>query len=201
MRKTDINVNCNKGIKNREKLRSEIKVYPNVSRVTEDGFTYIRGVLVVNKKYNIPPTYNPGINKVAFEALKDLQADANTKGYSMSIISGFRSYDRQTELYNEYVLQNGKDVADTFSAKPGHSEHQTGLAFDVGNISDEFGNTEAGMWLASNSHNYGFIIRYPKGKENITGYKYEPWHIRYVGTVIAKEIYNNKLCLEEYLEV
>ena len=91
--------------------------------------------------------------------------------------------------------------ADTFSARPGTSEHQTGLAMDVGWIDDSYGDTPSGKWLAANCYKYGFIIRYPKNKESITGYKYEPWHIRYLGTDIAKDVYDSGLCLEEYLGV
>ena len=92
-------------------------------------------------------------------------------------------------------------AADTYSARAGHSEHQTGLAFDVGKIDDNYGNTKEGVWLKNNAHIYGFIIRYPKGKEHITGYKYEPWHIRYLGVDIATKVYNKGVTLEEYLGI
>jgi D-alanyl-D-alanine carboxypeptidase len=119
----------------------------------------------------------------------------------MPLVSGFRSYSRQKTIYNNYVAIDGVTKADTYSARPGHSEHQTGLAFDVGAIDDNYGNTAAGKWLANNAHKYGFIIRYPKGKTHITGYKYEPWHIRYIGTNHATTIYNKQITLEEYLNV
>ena len=96
---------------------------------------------------------------------------------------------------------DGQALADTYSARPGHSEHQTGLAFDVGAIDDNFGSTAAGKWLANNAHLYGFIIRYPKGKENITGYKYEPWDIRFLGIDIATKVYESGLTLDEYLGI
>ena len=104
-------------------------------------------------------------------------------------------------LYNNYVSISGKEKADTYSARPGHSEHQTGLAFDVGSIDNNYGNTSAGKWLANNCHKFGFIIRYPIGKQNITGYQYEPWHIRYLGNPLATNVYNSGLCLEEYFGI
>ena len=165
---------------------------------TTSGITYINGILLVNKKYSLPSTYNPGVNETAHNALKELQAEASSMGHNIPLISGYRSYTRQTTLYNNYVAKDGYEKADTYSAKPGHSEHQTGLAFDVGSLDSNYGNTAAGQWLAQNCHKYGFIIRYLKGKEHITGYTYEPWHIRYVGIEIAKDIYENDLTLEEY---
>lgn len=163
--------------------------------------TYINGILLVNKKYALPSTYNPGVDTTANNALKQLQQDANKAGYNIPLLSAFRSYSRQQTIYNNYVARDGYTLADTYSARPGHSEHQTGLAFDVGAIDDYYGDTPAGKWLATNSHKYGFIIRYPKGKTHITGYKYEPWHIRYIGIEHATNIYNKNITLEEYLQV
>lgn len=165
------------------------------------NLTYINGILVVNKKYSVPSTYSPGINPTAYNAYIALKNAASAAGFSMPLISGYRSYQTQTNLYNNYVAQYGESIANTFSAKPGHSEHQTGLAFDVGSIDNNYGNTPAGTWLAQNAHKFGFIIRYPKGKESITGYQYEPWHIRYLGTSVATDIYNKGVCLEEYLGI
>lgn len=167
----------------------------------QSGITYINGIMLVNKKYALPSTYNPGVDKTANQALKNLQAGASTAGHNIPLVSGFRSYSRQNTLYNNYVARDGVEKADTYSARPGHSEHQSGLAFDVGAIDDNYGNTPAGIWLKENCHKYGFIIRYLQGKENITGYKYEPWHIRYVGVEHATAIYNQQITLEEYLGV
>lgn len=163
--------------------------------------TYINNILLVNKKYALPKSYNPGINYTAYEALKKLQQAAKLVGYDIPLISGFRSYSQQQTIYNNYVKMDGQVKADTYSARPGHSEHQTGLAFDVGEINDNYGSTPAGIWLAKNAHLYGFIIRYPKNKIHITGYKYEPWHIRYIGIEHATNIYNRNITLEEYLEI
>ena len=118
-------------------------------------------------------------------------------------VSGYRSYNRQKTLYNNYVKQYGQAATDRFSAKPGHSEHQTGLAMDVSSKSvsyqlvQKFAETKEGQWLAKHAHEYGFIIRYPKDKEHITGYMYEPWHIRYVGKELATYLYTNHLTMEE----
>ena len=117
----------------------------------------------------------------------------------MPLLSGYRSFDYQDKLYRKYAAADGVAAANTYSAWPGHSEHQTGLAFDIGSINNNYGNTPAGKWLAAHAHEYGFIIRYPKGKEGVTGYQYEPWHVRYLGVELATKVYESGLCLEEYL--
>ncbi len=177
------------------------EVFRTVEVIENIDITYIKGILLVNKKYHLPSNYNPGVNSEAYNALLTLQNEASSNGYSIPLLSGFRSYETQKYLFNDYASRNGYLKANTFSALPGQSEHQTGLAFDVGEISDNFGNTDAGIWLKENAYRFGFIIRYLKGKEDITGYKYEPWHIRYVGEGVATEIYNIGITLEEYLGV
>ncbi|MGN0974130.1 MAG: D-alanyl-D-alanine carboxypeptidase family protein [Bacilli bacterium] len=169
--------------------------------VRDNPFTYINGILIVNKKYSLPSDYNPGLQKVAKDAYDRLAGDAKNNGYDIPLVSGFRSYETQKTIYNNYVSIYGEKETDTFSAKPGHSEHQTGLAMDVGKIDDDYGDTREGIWLKENAHKYGFIIRYPKGKESITGYKYEPWHIRYLGEDLATKVYKSGLSLEEYLGI
>jgi len=178
----------------------------------------IDGILIVNKSYPLPKDYVPTdtydeindldycgtcINKEAYKNYESMKADANSIGLNIWIQSGYRSYNFQKELYENYVMQDGKDAADTYSARPGHSEHQTGLAFDLNTISDDFQYTNEGIWVNENCYKYGFILRYPKNKEHITGYKYEPWHLRYVGTNLAKELYNNGnwITLEEYFKL
>ncbi len=163
--------------------------------------TYIDGVLLVNKEYALPRAYGDGEDATAYQALLKLQQGAQRAGYSMPLMSGYRSFETQEELYNDYVAVDGEEKADTYSAWPGHSEHQTGLAFDVGWVDLQFAQTGAGQWLAKHAHEYGFIIRYPKDKESITGYQYEPWHIRYLGVDLAEKVYESGLCLEEYLGV
>ena len=119
----------------------------------------------------------------------------------MPLLSGYRSYDYQKSLYENYVARDGEEAANRYSAKPGTSEHQTGLAFDVGEMSWTYGETAAGQWLVNHCAEYGFILRYLPGKEDITGYMYEPWHIRYVGVEHAAAIMSQGITLEEYLGV
>ena len=148
--------------------------------------TYIKGILLVNKQYALPRSYG-GTDQTAYNALIKLQDAASRAGYSMPLLSGYRSYDYQAQLYENYVARDGQAAADRYSARPGHSEHQSGLAFDVGDIDYDFGKTARGKWLAAHCAEFGFILRYPQGKESITGYMYEPWHIRYVGINAAKQ--------------
>lgn len=159
---------------------------------------YVNGILLVNKRHPLPPSYG-GLDSQATQALDKLQKAAENAGYSIPTLSAYRSYDYQGTLYNNYVARDGQAAADTYSARPGFSEHQSGLAFDVGELDDNYGNTAAGTWLREHCHEYGFIIRYPKGKESITGYMYEPWHIRYIGKDVAAQIYQKGVTLEEYL--
>jgi len=161
----------------------------------------IQDVLVVNKTYSLLENFNPGESVTARKAFNLMQADAKLEGLNIYISSGFRSYSHQTEIYNRYVKNYGQSYTDAFSARPGHSEHQTGFAFDLNTISDSFANTEEGKWVKNNCYKYGFIIRHPKGKESITGYQYEPWHIRFIGIEMATKVYNSGLCLEEYLGI
>ena len=163
--------------------------------------TYVNGILLVNKNHPLPRSYGNGVDATAYAALMQLQAAAQNAGYSIPLISGYRSYDYQAQLYNGYVARDGKEAADRYSAQPGKSEHQSGLAFDVGSIDNNYGETNAGRWLAAHCADYGFILRYPPGKEHITGYMYEPWHIRYVGNATASAIMSSGLTLEEYLGV
>ena len=182
--------------------------------------------VLVNRINNLPDTYvpedlvkltdvptvlsNPEINqlrKPAYEALKELFTAAKSeKEFDLYARSGYRSYNTQVSLYSSYVANHGQAAADTFSAKPGQSEHQTGLSMDITceamnfQLDDTFGATEEGKWVAENAHRFGFIIRYPKGKEDITGYMYEPWHIRYLVVDLATEVYESGLTLEEYFE-
>lgn len=166
-----------------------------------DGLSYVDGILIVNKSYGLPESYSPGLDSTAESQFNALSADAAKEGLNIWLASGFRSYDYQKGIYNNYVSIYGADTADTFSARPGYSEHQTGLAIDVNTIDDSFADTPESEWLAENCSKYGFIIRYPKGKESITGYKYEPWHIRYVGKEKAEAITKSGLCLEEYYDI
>lgn len=139
-------------------------------------------------------------------ALQKLVSDASDQGVHFNLQSGYRSYQFQVDLYNSYVKQQGKSAADSQSARPGYSEHQTGLAADLGgtsdpscNVEDCFADTVEGKWLAVNAHTYGFIIRYPADKVSVTGYIYEPWHIRYIGTLLSNEMHKQGTqTLEEF---
>ncbi|MBQ9833977.1 MAG: D-alanyl-D-alanine carboxypeptidase family protein [Bacilli bacterium] len=172
-----------------------INGYENI----EMGPKYVNGILVVNKKYAIPKDFKSPDADIAAGALKQLQAAALVDGFNIELLSGYRSYNRQKTIYEGKVASRGYDSSDRYSARPGHSEHQTGLAFDVGSITYTYGETASGQWLNANCAKYGFIIRYPEDKEDITGYGYEPWHIRYVGVEVATEIMEKGLTLEEYL--
>ena len=167
-----------------------------------DGVTYVDGIMIVNKTYSIPAAYiapnsegyeycSSCLTSETLSAFNNMQADAQALGLNLYISSGYRSYSYQENLYNNYVYQDGKEAADTYSARPGHSEHQTGLAFDLNTIDDSFAYTDEGKWVAENCYKYGLILRYPEGKETQTGYKYESWHLRYVGKELAEKLYNN----------
>lgn len=144
------------------------------------------------------------MEKDAAVALEKMFEAAKQDGITLLGVSGYRSYAIQNNLYNSNVKRQGKSHADRYSAQPGASEHQTGLAMDMlsteySSLNEGFENTKAFKWLEDNAYKYGYILRYPKGKENITGYAYEPWHYRYVGIEVSEKITKNKLTLEEYL--
>ena len=156
-------------------------------------------IIVVNKHYPLSKDYNPGENPTAKAELVKLIAAMQAAGFPISDhYSGFRSYETQSSLYQDYVNKDGKEAADRYSARPGYSEHQTGLAFDViGTNGDLVTEEKAAQWLLDHVADYGFVVRYLKGKEKETGYMPEEWHLRYVGKE-AKEIAASGLSLEEY---
>ena len=168
--------------------------------------TYVNGVLIVNKKNPLPADYDKGEDPTAKAAFDKMAEAAKAEGIELVAFSGYRSYEYQTSLYDRYVAKDGKDAADRYSARPGYSEHQSGLAFDIGEkerqdvwLTSAFGETKAGQWLVNNAHKYGFILRYPKGKEDITGFMYESWHFRYLDGDLATKVYEAGVTLEEYL--
>lgn len=167
----------------------------------EPQLTYIDGILIANKTYALPSDYNPGVDPEAKAAFDEMQAAASEEGLNIYISSGFRSYEYQAGLYEGYVKRSGKAEADRYSARPGHSEHQTGLAFDMNTIDMTFADTAEYEWVKKRCAEYGFIIRYPEDGEEITGYMYEPWHIRYLGRETAKKVFDSGLTLEEYLGI
>lgn len=181
--------------------------------------------VLVNKQYKLPDNYEPAdlvfpnvaftfkeqsdkrkMRKEAAGALEKLFAGAKEDGITLLGVSGYRSSQTQATLFNSYVKKDGEQKALTYSARPGHSEHQTGLAIDVTGgdgrcaAQDCFADTKEAKWLAQHAAEYGFIVRFLKGKETVTGYQYEPWHIRYVGVQIAKEITSKGVVLEEYVQ-
>ena len=169
----------------------------------EGGITYIDGILIANKTYKLPSSYGSGLTKETKNAFNLMDADATALGLNLYISSGYRSYYDQKYIYNNYVKKDGQKEADTYSARAGHSEHQTGLAFDLNSINDSFTNTPEGKWVHDNCYKYGLILRYPKGKDDITGYMHESWHLRYVGIDLATKLYNNGdwITLEEYFGI
>lgn len=172
--------------------------------INKNGLYYINDILIINKTYTLPSSYYPGTLATDFNTNYNKLINQSKKdNINLFIVSGFRSYNTQSVLYNNYMKRDGKKAADTYSARPGHSEHQSGLAADINSTDASMINTKEGKWLNDNCYKYGFIIRYPKGKEDITGYIYEPWHIRYVGTELATTLYNNGdwITLEEYLGI
>ena len=184
-----------------------------------------KGMLIlVNKEHPIDKDYKPAdlvkikyfvsdrsettryMRAEAAEAFHNLVDKAAANGIELKMTTAYRSYNFQKILFDNYVAKEGEEAANQYSARPGQSEHQTGLSVDVSSpsvgyqLSDDYGKTEEGKWLAENAYRFGFVIRFPKGKEEITGYQYEPWHIRYVGLTAAKEIYEQNLTLEEFLQ-
>lgn len=182
--------------------------------VIKNGIAYIDGHLIVNKTYAVPEDYQPEntaepvtgercvncLEKEVMEAFQLMRSDATSLGLNIYIASGYRSYSYQNKLYNNYSAVSGVSGADVYSARPGHSEHQTGLCFDLNSVEDSFATTDEGKWINQNAYLYGFVIRYPKGKETITGYQYESWHLRYVGKELASKLYHDGdwITLEEY---
>jgi D-alanyl-D-alanine carboxypeptidase len=152
----------------------------------------------------IDSTYINRLDKEVYRNFKIMQADALKEGFEIFVDSSFRSYEYQERVFNSIVLEKGLDHAIKFVAPPGGSEHQTGLAFDViyrrnGIMLEEQNEFDPEIqWLFNNSYKYGFILRYPKGKEDITGFNFEPWHFRYVGLELAQELHDNSLTLEEH---
>ncbi|MEK3790770.1 M15 family metallopeptidase [Paenibacillus sp. FSL R7-0204] len=181
--------------------------------------------VMVNKQYSLPEQYKPSdlvypdvpfifsekiekrmLRREAAAALEEMFAGAKADGVYLAGVSGYRSESTQKRLFNNYVARDGEEKARTYSAMPGHSEHQTGLAIDLsgrdGKCAAEscFAGTKEAEWLAAHAAEYGYIIRFLEGKEAITGYKYEPWHVRYVGKEIAASIAERGITLEEYYD-
>ena len=182
-------------------------------------------LVLVNKQYKLPSTYAPSdlvkasnsgirrgesyyLRNILIPDLSRMVTDSKAEGIDLSIVSAYRSYQTQGNTYNYWLSKNNNNVAlvDTFSARPGHSQHQLGTAIDFSSneigdrLGDEFTNTKASKWLSSNAYKYGFVLSFPKGYESITGYKFEGWHYRYIGVEYAQEVVNSGQILELYLQ-
>lgn len=164
---------------------------------------------LVNKYWMIPNHYVPdGLEKIsgtgyllrheARLAFENMRNDAKELGLSIFPVSSYRSYEYQKSIYDKRAAEKGQSHVDRTSARPGYSEHQLGLAVDVNGVENRLANTKTYTWYSQNAHKYGFIIRYPAGKEHITGYSYEPWHLRYLGEGLAAEVYKSGLTYDEY---
>lgn len=208
-------------LKNNSELSSK-EVVSNINvNLDSDYYTNIKEtdtslgtLMLINKYYQLPEGYEPsnlrviksaynnGSNGKLIEsvtlAFEEMAAGALLDNIVIKNMSAYRSHDLQGRLYNGYVTRDGVEVADSYSARPGHSEHESGLCLDISMIKDSFQYTDEYKWLINNSYKYGFIERYPKGKENLTGYKYESWHYRYVGKDVASYIHENNITFDEY---
>ncbi len=174
----------------------------------KNGLATVEGILIANKSYSLPKSYTaPYLLPEAEQAYYKLRDAAKQAGFALPIKSAYRSWNDQNYIFNGYVRDDGLENALTYSARPGHSEHQTGLAMDLLTASTVESKTEKFKstldWLADNAHEYGFILRYPNEKSHITGYIYEPWHYRYVGTELAQVLYNGGdwITLEEHFGI
>ncbi|WP_078060088.1 MULTISPECIES: M15 family metallopeptidase [Gracilibacillus] len=205
-------------------------IHNNQEEVDEDGLVIVNDPesieVVVNKQRKLPDGYEPQnlveadvpylapagdpkrlVREEVAGALEQLFVAGEEDGMDLVAVSGYRGYDRQKQIYEANVQQNGEEHANKFSAKPGTSEHQTGLAMDVASaaqvavLEPSFSETDEGQWLADHAHEYGFIIRYPEGKEETTGYNFEPWHLRYVGKEMATSIYQADQTMEEFFQL
>ena len=195
----DVNIGLNKPFYVDSKKSKHLNTnYILVNKYNYLDKDYIPKDLVILDEFSVPGIR---LNKEAYDSFKEMAKDAQEKGLNLRIISAYRSYEYQENLYNKYLKNDSQEIVDTYSARPGYSEHQTGLVIDIDNQKQDYNKfhlTEEFSWMSKNAYKYGFILRYPKGKEFITGYMYEPWHYRYVGEDAAKFIYENDITYDEY---
>lgn len=197
---TNVNIGLNYDYYTHTKATKDL----NTNTILVNKYNYLtedyvpENLQTVDKKYSSKTLQLVDYAKEAFEELSEA---ASKENYTVLAMSSYRSYQYQYNLYNRYVNTDGIEAADTYSARPGYSEHQTGLAVDVYNGKEDFTNfekTKEYNWMQDNAYKFGFILRFPKDKVLETGYQYESWHYRYVGKEIAKYIHDNNLCFEEY---
>lgn len=214
-------MNNNKDLSSSEIVRDiNIHLDKDFYEDTKKANTTLDTTLLVNKHYLLDKDYIPDdlvnvsqnyawgevgsqkVREVAYNAFLDMWNAANEAGYYLMINSSYRSYEDQETVYNNYKNSSGERFADSIAARPGSSEHQTGLALDIfsktNTNKNTFSQTDEAKWLKENAHNFGFILRYPEDKVDITGYSFESWHYRYVGKDIATYIYENDITYEEY---
>ncbi len=176
----------------------------NKTTILVNKYIYLPEDYIPNNLTTISSEFSSSTRQLVYEAkeaFEKMASAAKEQGYTINVSSAYRSYEYQKGLYDNYVEKDGVELADTYSARPGFSEHQTGLVVDIDNGTVDYNNfesTEEFKWMQENAQNYGFILRYPKNKECITGYNYESWHYRYVGKQIATFIKNNNLTYDEY---
>lgn len=193
-------------------MNHDFDFYTNIIPITDAGSIDV----ICNKYYQLSNSFTPEnlvsvtsgyyvndgkeykLAQVALDAFIKMSDAAQKDDLNIKIISGYRTYAYQENLYNKYKANNGQAAADRFSARPGHSEHETGLAIDINDVSQSFENTREFVWLQQNAHLYGYILRYPDGKEATTGYMYEPWHYRFLGVDLAKKVFDSGLTYDEY---
>lgn len=186
---------------------TDMKEAKNLNKINilVNKHNYLKENYVPNNLEQIDTKYalsNMSLVNTAKYAFENMSKEANKGNLKIIAMSTYRSYEYQVNLYNNYAKSDGKTAADTYSGRPGNSEHQTGLAVDVYNQDETYTNfekTEEYIWMQDNAYKYGFILRFPKGKEKETGYEFESWHYRYVGKNIAKIIKENNISLEEYI--
>lgn len=197
----DVNMDLDK--KQYEDMHETINL--NKINILVNKHNYLKEDYVPENLKSLSSTYalsNMKMVEEAANAFESLSKDASKENYKVIAMSTYRSYEYQVDLYNKYVKSDGKDAADTYSGRPGNSEHQTGLAVDVYNQTETYTNfekTKEYNWMQENAYKYGFILRFPKDKENETGYEFESWHYRYVGKDIATYIHKHNITLEEYI--
>lgn len=200
----DVILRVNIGIDNEYYTNTKPATNLNKNTVLVNKYNYLNEDYEPKDLEKISLSYSRSGMKLISEAKDQFEAmakQAEKEGLKLIVTSSYRGYDYQETLYNNYVKRDGKKAADTYSGRPGFSEHQTGLAVDLYDgetIYTEFEKTKEFKWMQENAHKYGFILRFPKDKEDLTGYEYESWHYRYVGQKIATYIHDNNLCYEEY---
>lgn len=169
----------------------------------KDGILTVDGILIVNKSFGLPESYGEALTSGTWESFQKMANAAAGQGLLLDTVTEFRSYGEQAQLYNYWSVEAGEGPNTMSAVKPGHSEHQTGLAIDVNSTTTDFADTAEGKWLNDNCWKYGFIMRYPKGKEDQTGCSWEPWHIRYIAGELPEKLYNNGdwITLEEYFGI